>query len=79
MFYAKFKSTKKKKYEQSGVFLGGIGSDIDAIKVQGKNIASNCDDVVICKIFKIYTTMDSLAMDAFEYFENFCNSLNKTK
>lgn len=79
MFYAKFRATKKKKYEQYGVFLGGIGEDIEAIKLQGKAISNACEDIVICKIFKAYTTIDSLAMDALEYFENFCNSLNNSK
>lgn len=79
MFYARFVSNKKKSYEQSGVFLGCIGSDVEEIKNMGRNIASSDDNMIICKIFKLCDSIDSLSIDALEYFENFGNSLNNVK
>lgn len=78
MFYAKFIHNKK-YYEQSGVYLGYIGEDIEEIKNKGREIVASNNGVVICKIFKLCNSIDSIAIDALEYFENFCNLLNNSK
>lgn len=78
MFYTKFINNKK-RYEQTGVYLGYISNDIEEIKNKGKEIASSDNNIVICKIFKLCNSIDSITIDALEYFENFGNLLNNVK
>jgi hypothetical protein len=76
MYYSKFVQNKKKVYEQSDVYFGCLSDDIEELKNRGREISSLENDIVICKIFKIHDSLDSMSIDALEYFENFCNALN---
>ncbi len=79
MFYAMFTSDRKRNVKSNGTFFGSCSTDVLELKTIGKEIAKeNPSLIVIPKIFKLNDYLDSISIDAEEYFENFGEKLQDT-
>jgi len=78
LFYAQFTIDRKKKVKNHGTFFGDYSHDLIAIKKRGVEITKNFPQIItIQKIFELTDTLDSIALDAQEYFEDFGNKMQE--
>lgn len=80
LFYGKYSVDRKRNVKNLGTFFGAEGDDMDAIKQKGVEISqAHPDLIVIPKTFRLEDTLDAVALDAQEHFEEFGEKLQKTQ
>ena len=77
LFYAKYSIDRKKQVKHIGTYFGDSGT-IDQVKKLGIDIRKKDVTVIIIpKIYDFNDTLDSLSLDAQEYFEQFGHKLQE--
>lgn len=77
LFYAKYSIDRKKQVKHLGTFFGDAG-DAEVVKNTGIEIRKkDASIIVIPKIYKLEDTLDTLSLDAQEFFEQFGNKLQE--
>jgi hypothetical protein len=77
LFYAKYSIDRKKQVKHLGTFFGDSG-DAEEVKNTGIEIRKrDASIIVIPKIYKLVDTLDSLSLNAQEFFEDFGNKLQE--
>jgi hypothetical protein len=80
LFYGKYSVDRKRNIKNHGTYFGAQGDSIADIKQKGIEIAAEHPNLIIIpKTFKLEDSLDSIAWDAQEHFENFCEKLQKTQ
>jgi hypothetical protein len=78
LFYGKYSVDRKRNVKNHGTYFGAAGDDIDVIRQKGIEIAQEHPNlIVIPKTFDLDDTLDSVALDAQEHFEQFGEKLQK--
>lgn len=79
LFYGKYSVDRKRNIKNLGTFFGAEGDNIDEVKQKGIEITkAHPDLIIIPKAFKLDDTLDSVALDAQEHFEEFGEKLQRT-
>lgn len=77
LFYAKYSIDRKKNVKLLGTFFGDIGNH-DELKIIGREIVLSDPSVItVPKIYPLKDSIDSISLDAQEYFEEFCKHLQE--
>jgi len=80
LFYGKYSIDRKKQIKNHGTFFGAESDDLEAIKQKGIEIAQEHPNLIIIpKTFPLDDTLDSVALDAQEHFEEFGEKLQSTQ
>lgn len=77
LFYAKYSVDRKKQVKHIGTYFGDTGT-VDEVRKLGIDIRKKDTTVIIIpKIYDFNDTLDTLALDAQEYFEEFGKKLQE--
>lgn len=80
LFYGKYSVDRKRNVRNHGTFFGAAGGDIDEIRQKGIEIAQEHPNLIIIpKTFELDDTLDSVALNAQEHFEEFGEKLQKNQ
>lgn len=77
LFYAKYSVDRKKQVKHLGTFFGDAG-DVEEVKNIGIEMRKNDPSIIIIpKIYKLNDTLDTISLNAQEYFEEFGQKLQQ--
>jgi len=77
LFYAKYSIDRKKQVKHIGTYFGDSGT-VEDVKKLGINIRKvDTTVIIIPKIYDFNNTLDTIALDAQEYFEQFGRKLQE--
>ena len=80
LFYGKYSVDRKRNIKSHGTFFGAAGEDVEEIRQKGIEIAQEHPNlIVIPKMFTLDDTLDSVALDAQEHFEQFGEKLQNNQ
>ena len=80
LFYGKYSIDRKRNVKNHGTFFGAESADLEEIKQKGIEISKEHPSlIVISKTYELKDTLDSVALDAQEHFEEFGEKLQQTQ
>lgn len=80
LFYGKYSIDRKRNIKNHGTYFGAASDDLEDVKKCGIRIAEEHPNLIIIpKAFHLNDTLDSVALDAMEHFEQFGEKLQNTQ
>ena len=80
LFYGKYSVDRKRNVKNLGTYFGASGEVVDEVRAKGVEITQQYPNLIIIpKVFKLNDTLDSVALDAQEHFEEFGLKLQKNQ